>query len=52
MQINERRKKPKEASVSSMDISSILGTVPILPKLLQDPDLIEINEIQYCNIEF
>ena len=48
----KEERKPKEASVSSMDISSILGTVPILPKLLQVPDLIEINEIQYCNIEF
>ena len=42
-QATEKRKKPRKMLVRSKDIRSLLGTVPILSKLSQILELIEID---------
>ena len=49
---NWKKEENKGNTCQVYDISFMLGTVPILSKLSQVLDLIEIDEIQYCNIEF
>ena len=38
--------------IRSINLSSVLEIVPILPKLSYVSDLIEIDKIQYCNVVF